>query len=111
MVTPSASVDQVTRCRPADTGNADQRNALCHLHLVRPEDIPGFPDEVKEIVLLDLAEKDKAALDKAERAARRERLGIKENEIPASQVGNRRYARGRAYVADRYSAEEMNTEE
>lgn len=45
----------------------------------------------------------KAALDKAERAARRERLGIKEHELPASQVGNRRYARGRAYVPDRYS--------
>lgn len=45
----------------------------------------------------------KAALDKAERAARRERLGIKDNELPASQVGNRRYARGRAYVPDRYS--------
>ncbi len=45
----------------------------------------------------------KAALEKAERAARRERLGIKENEIPASQVGNRRYARGRAYVADRFT--------
>ena len=44
----------------------------------------------------------KAALDKAERAARRERLGIKENEKPASQVGNRRYARGRAYVEDRF---------
>ena len=45
----------------------------------------------------------KAALDKADRAARRERLGIKENEIPASQVGNRRYARGRAYVPDRFT--------
>lgn len=45
----------------------------------------------------------KAALEKAERAARRERLGIPENEIPASQVGNRRYARGRAYVADRFT--------
>ena len=45
----------------------------------------------------------KAALDKAERAARRERLGIKEGEKPASQVGNRRYARGRAYVADRFT--------
>ena len=44
----------------------------------------------------------KAELDRAERAARRERLGIKENEIPASQVGNRRYARGRAYVPDRF---------
>lgn len=45
----------------------------------------------------------KAALDKAERAARRERLGIKEAEKPASQVGNRRYARGRAYVPDRFT--------
>ena len=45
----------------------------------------------------------KAALDRADRAARRERLGIKDYEKPASQVGNRRYARGRAYVADRYS--------
>ena len=44
----------------------------------------------------------KAALDRADRAARRERLGIKEYEQPASQVGNRRYARGRAYVADRF---------
>ena len=32
----------------------------------------------------------KAALDRAERAARRERLGIKEHEKPASQVGDRR---------------------
>lgn len=45
----------------------------------------------------------KAALDKAERAARRERLGIKDYEVPASQVGNRRYARGRAYVPDRFT--------
>ncbi len=45
----------------------------------------------------------RAALEKAERAARRERLGIKDAEKPDSQVGNRRYARGRAYVADRYS--------
>ena len=45
----------------------------------------------------------RAAIEKAERAARRERLGIGEVEKPDSQVGNRRYARGRAYVADRYS--------
>ena len=45
----------------------------------------------------------KAALDRADRAARRERLGIKEAEPPASQAGNRRYARGRAYVPDRFS--------
>ena len=45
----------------------------------------------------------KAALARADRAARRERLGIKDAEIPASQVGNRRYARGRAYVPDRFT--------
>ena len=45
----------------------------------------------------------KAALERADRAARRERLGIRETEKPASQVGNRRYARGRAYVPDRFS--------
>ena len=45
----------------------------------------------------------KAALDRADRAARRERLGIAEPEKPASQVGNRRYARGRAYVPDRFT--------
>lgn len=37
----------------------------------------------------------------AQRAAERAAKGL-EKEIPASQVGNRRYARGRAYVADRY---------
>ena len=52
----------------------------------------------------------KAALDKAERAARRERLGIKETERPASQVGNRRYARGRAYVEDRFEHPETAEE-
>ncbi len=44
----------------------------------------------------------RAAAERAERAARRERLGITEQEKPASQVGNRRFARGRAYVEDRY---------
>lgn len=52
----------------------------------------------------------KAALDRAERAARRERLGIKDNEVPASQVGNRRYARGRAYVPDRFTNPEAAEE-
>ena len=52
----------------------------------------------------------KAALDRAERAARRERLGIKEAEKPASQVGNRRYARGRAYVPDRFTNPEAAEE-
>ena len=42
----------------------------------------------------------------AEKAERRERLGIEEKEIPASQVGNRRYARGRAYDPDRFKNEE-----
>ena len=45
----------------------------------------------------------KAAAEREERAARRERRGVKEEEKPASQVGNRRYARGRAYVADRFT--------
>ena len=44
----------------------------------------------------------RAAAERAERAARRERLGITEEEKPASQVGSRRFARGRAYVEDRY---------
>ena len=47
-------------------------------------------------------EERKAAAARDERAVRRERLGVKEEEKPASQVGNRRYARGRAYVPDRY---------
>ena len=55
-------------------------------------------------------EERKAALDRAERAARRERLGVKEAEKPASQVGNRRYARGRAYVADRFTNPEAAAE-
>lgn len=44
----------------------------------------------------------RAAADKVERAARRERLGISDPEKPASQVGSRRYARGRAFVEDRF---------
>lgn len=38
----------------------------------------------------------RAAVEREERAARRERLGVTEPEKPASQVGNRRYARGRS---------------
>ena len=46
----------------------------------------------------------KAAAIREERARRREMLGISDEEdIPASQVGNRRYARGRAYVEDRFT--------
>ncbi|MDD6159034.1 MAG: membrane protein insertase YidC [bacterium] len=37
----------------------------------------------------------------ARRAAERSARGL-DKEVPASQVGNRRYARGRAYVEDRY---------
>ena len=48
----------------------------------------------------------KDALKKEEKAARREQLGIQDNEIPASQVGNRRYARGRAYDPDRFKQTE-----
>ena len=40
-----------------------------------------------------------------ERAARRERLGIEQAAVPESQVGNRRYARGRAYARDHYETE------
>lgn len=52
------------------------------------------------------AEEMKAAAIAADRAARRERLGIEEKEVPASQVGNRRYARGRAYDPDRFGRQE-----
>jgi len=44
----------------------------------------------------------KDAIRREEKAARRQQLGIEEKEIPASQVGNRRYARGRAYDPDRF---------
>ena len=60
----------------------------------------------------------KAALEREDRAARREMLGIEDAEVPASQVGNRRYARGRAYDPDRFklpgessSAEEATVED
>jgi len=44
----------------------------------------------------------RAAEARAERARKRAERGEVED-IPASQVGNRRYARGRAYVPDRYT--------
>ncbi len=54
----------------------------------------------------------KAALERDDRAARREQLGIEETEVPASQVGNRRYARGRAYDPDRFkTGSELETED
>ena len=55
-------------------------------------------------------EERRAALERAERAERRKRLGIAEAEKPASQVGNRRYARGRAYVPDRFTNPETAAE-
>ena len=45
-----------------------------------------------------------AASERAEREARREKLGIEKPENP-SQVGKRRYARGRAYDPNRYADE------
>ena len=45
-----------------------------------------------------------AASERAEREARREKLGIEKPENP-SQVGKRRYARGRAYDPSRYADE------
>ena len=59
------------------------------------------------------SEERRAAVEKAEKAARRERLGISEAEAPASQVGNRRYARGRAYDPNRFgtAAAEETVEE
>ena len=47
----------------------------------------------------------KAAAEKAEKEARRERLGMAKEEVSASQVGNRRYARGRNYDPKRFDAE------
>ena len=44
----------------------------------------------------------RAEAAREERAQKRARLGIEEPEKPSSQVGNRRYARGRAYDPDRY---------
>ena len=49
---------------------------------------------------------EQAAAIAADRAERRERLGIEEAEVPASQVGGRRYARGRAYEPDRFGKQE-----
>ncbi len=46
-----------------------------------------------------------AALERAEKAERRARLGVQEEEKSDSQVGTRMYARGRAYVKDRFRDE------
>jgi YidC/Oxa1 family membrane protein insertase len=66
------------------------------------------PNTSKKKIQANLKQQDderRAAAERAERAAKRERLGIKENEKPASQVGNRRYARGRAYDPNRFGAD------
>ena len=66
------------------------------------------PNTSKKKIQANLKQQDderKAAAERAERAAKRERLGIKENEKPSSQVGNRRYARGRAYDPNRFGAD------
>lgn len=47
-------------------------------------------------------EERRAAAEKAERAERRARRGITSEAAPASQVGNRHFARGRAYDPERY---------
>ena len=54
----------------------------------------------------------RAAAIREERAAKRARKGIVDapEEIPASQVGTRRYARGRAYVPDRFTNPEHAAE-
>ena len=55
-------------------------------------------------------EERRAAAERIERAARRAKHGIIEPEAPASQVGNRRYARGRAFVEDRFENPELAEE-
>ena len=54
----------------------------------------------------------RAAAIREERAAKRAAKGLppEEDEKPASQVGNRRYARGRAYVEDRFTNPETAAE-
>ena len=54
----------------------------------------------------------KAAAIREEKAAKRAARGLSddEDEMPASQVGSRRYARGRAYVPDRFTNPERAAE-
>ena len=66
------------------------------------------PNTSKKKIQASQKQKDderKAAVVREERAARRERLGIEQVAAPESQVGNRRYARGRAYARDHYETE------
>jgi len=55
-------------------------------------------------------EERQAAERAAEKAARRKAQGLGEEQKPESQVGGRRYARGRAYVADRFTNPETAAE-
>ena len=70
------------------------------------EDNKNISKNKKKAIEKQKREEMKAAAIAAEKAERRERLGIEEAEVPASQVGNRRYARGRAYDPDRFKNEE-----
>ncbi len=70
------------------------------------EDNKNTSKRKKQAQEKQMREEMKAAAIAAEKAERRERLGVQEAEIPASQVGNRRYARGRAYDPDRFKVEE-----
>jgi YidC/Oxa1 family membrane protein insertase len=55
------------------------------------------------------AERDerRAAAARAERKEKNARRGVPQQKAPDSQVGNRRYARGRAYEADRFRDTDM----
>ena len=67
------------------------------------------PNTSKKKIQASQKQKDderKAAAVREERAARRERLGVEQTAAPESQVGNRRYARGRAYARDHYAADQ-----
>ena len=67
------------------------------------------PNTSKKKIQASQKQKDderKAAAMREERAARRERLGVEQAAAPESQVGNRRYARGRAYARDHYAADQ-----
>ena len=52
-----------------------------------------------------------AATERAEREERRKKLGIEAPDISDAQSGNRKFARGRAYVADRFFDSETSTDE
>jgi YidC/Oxa1 family membrane protein insertase len=62
----------------------------------------------KKLVAQQKAEEEarRAAAEKAERAERRARYGFGEEKEPDSQVGNRRFARGRAYMSERFESAE-----